>query len=375
MIYEIKTSFRRSWLQVSALQGAAALTIGIKQQVYHTVSQNLESQVIRLNSNENQFGPSPGVLDAIKKLAAQSNYYTWTGREALRKKIAAKEGCGEDHILLGAGSTELLQLAGITFAPDHQKFISSYPTFPILMQQGEKFKAKWTRVPLNDSQSHDLKGLRQEAGEGAALIYLCNPNNPTGTKLSSADIAFFAKDLNKNQILFVDEAYLEFTDPTLQTSSRSLIHDHENVIVARTFSKIYGMAGLRVGYVCASPALIEQLKKYQVGFGLDISSISLAAASAAMDDASFVQKCIAWHETERQKIYASFNRWKVDFVPSSTSFIYFQTNQFKPNLIDYLGGQGILIRDYKDQPGFARVSIGSAAQVDRFIQASEGHLL
>ena len=122
---------RRSWLQLSTLQGAAAVTIGIQPKALSMpLYERGADDVLRLNSNENQFGPSEAVMYAIQQLGAKSNYYTWTGRDELRKKIADKEGFGDDHILIGAGSTELLQLAGITFAPDHQKFISSYPTFP-----------------------------------------------------------------------------------------------------------------------------------------------------------------------------------------------------------------------------------------------------
>ena len=216
-----KSISRRTWLHLSTLQGAAALTIGVQHKAWSLPSNGqVGAEVFRLNSNENQFGPSPAVINAIQQVGAQCNYYTWTGREALRKKIAHKEGFSEDHILLGAGSTELLQLAGMTFASDHQKFVSSYPTFPILMQQGEQFNAAWTKVPLNASQGHDLMALRKEAGSEAALIYLCNPNNPTGTKISFEEISSFAHNLDQHQVLFVDEAYLEFTDPNLKTSAR-----------------------------------------------------------------------------------------------------------------------------------------------------------
>ena len=135
------------------------------------------------------------------------------------------------------------------------------------------------------------------------------------------------------------------------------------------------MAGLRVGYVCAKPTLIEKLKKYQVGFGIDISAISLAAASGALDDSSFVQNCVEVHEVEKQRIYNFFDSKSIKYVPSSTSFIYFSTSSFKPDLVKYLESQNILIREYKDQIGHARVSLGTPQQVDAFIERCQEHLL
>ena len=361
---------RRAWLQL----GTSAATIALTGPLFHSRSNGARAKVdltIRLNSNENQFGPSDTVLKTILEECRLSNLYTWNGRAQLRAKIAAKEGVAEDHILLGAGSTELLQLTGMTFAPTHQKFISSYPTFPILMDQGMKFQARWTKVPLTEKYAHDLDGLRAAAAKGDALIYLCNPNNPTGTYASLAQIKELAADLSPNQILFVDEAYLEFTDPTLTDSTRQLIGSQANVIVARTFSKIHGLAGLRIGYIMAQPALIEKIKKYQVGFGLDIPRVSLVAAGAALDDRAFLTECRNLHQMEKERLYEAFNDWSVSFVPSQTSFIYFETKSFQPKLVDELKRRHILIRDYPDQAGRARVSIGTPEQTNRFVEACE----
>ena len=357
---------RRDWIKLTALQGTSIFLIGANPQKIGRIS---DAASLRLNSNENQFGPAESVKKAIAQYLPQANYYDWSNRTSLRKKIADREGLTPDHIILGAGSTELLQLAGIAFASTHQKFISSYPTFPILMQQGETFKAKWDKVPLTNQHHHDLMALLRVAGDHEALIYLCNPNNPTGTKINEADLESFVSKLDDQQMLFVDEAYLEFSDPALETTARKLIGKYSNIIIARTFSKVFGMAGLRVGYVCAHPNVIKKLKHYQTGFGIDIPRISLEAASAVLEDHSFLRMSVQKHQEEKERLYAAFDQWGVEYVRSHTSFIYFRTAQFKPHLVKALQDRNILIRDYKDQPGFARVSIGTGDQMAHFSKA------
>ena len=357
---------RRDWIKLTALQGTSMFLIGANPPELGKIG---DVAPLRLNSNENQFGPAESVQKAVAKYIVQANYYDWTNRTTLREKIADREGLTPDHIILGAGSTELLQLAGIAFAPSHQKFISSYPTFPILMQQGETFKARWDKVPLTKQYQHDLQALLRAAGDHEALIYICNPNNPTGTKINEADLKTFASKLDAQQLLFVDEAYLEFSDPALETTARKLIGQYPNIIVARTFSKIFGMAGLRVGYSCAHPDVIKKLRHYQTGFGIDIPRISMEAARAVLEDHSFLKISVQKHQEEKQRLYATFDQWGVEYVRSHTSFIYFRNARFKPNLVKALQDRDILIRDYKDQPNFARVSIGTGDQMALFLKA------
>ncbi|NND32513.1 MAG: histidinol-phosphate aminotransferase family protein [Saprospiraceae bacterium] len=359
---------RRSWLKNAGIASAGIVTTAPAFSTNRAFSKYHESEVngqILLNSNENAYGPSQAVIEAINHSVKESNRYPWQTRQVLIDRISKNEGIPSDSIILGAGSTEILQLAGLAFGARGGKIVSSYPTFPLMMQHASTFDAQWMKVPLDKDFSHNLDGLL-EACRDAQLVYFCNPNNPTGTKTDAAELLSFCKKVPSETMIFVDEAYIEFTADGISSSLASEVLSMPNLVVARTFSKIYGLAGLRVGYAYAHPEIIKQLKRYHIGFEINMPTTSLYAALAAADDQTFVEMCKKENSKAKDLIYEAFDSWGVSYIPSHTSFIYFETKNFQPELVATLDKHRISIREYDDQPGYARVSMGTIEQVRQF---------
>lgn len=357
---------RRNWLRSATSVAASGLLIPPVFEIGKARPEYSPSGPVLLNSNENAWGPSGSVIEAISRSVRESNRYPWQTRQILIDRISQHEGIPSSHILLGAGSTELLQLAGLAFGAFGGTVVSSYPTFPLMMQHAEGFNATWVKVKLDAAFHHDYQLLSQ-ASQGAGLIYISNPNNPVGTMTSGSQLLDFCRSIPSSTVIFIDEAYMEYTDGGLNHSLAKEVLSLPNLIVARTFSKIYGMAGLRVGYVFANPDLIAKMRHYHIGFEINMPITSLHAAIAALDDQTFVKECKEKNKKGRERVYSAFNEWQVSFVPSETNFIYFETTRFKEGLVDGLEQNQVLIRDYGDQPGYARVSIGTEEQMGAFL--------
>jgi histidinol-phosphate aminotransferase len=185
--------------------------------------------------------------------------------------------------------------------------------------------------------------------------------------IAGDELRDFCHSISKDTMVFVDEAYIEFTPKGLASSLAQMVTSTSNLIVARTFSKIYGLAGLRVGYAFAHPEIIKQLKRYHIGFELNMPITSLYAALTAADDQHFVDDCKLQNQQAKQIVYTAFDAWGVSYTPSHTNFVYFSTDKFGPNIVETLEKHQIMIRDYGDQPGFARVSIGTRDQMEHFV--------
>lgn len=365
---------RRDWLRSTSVATAAGMFIGpLVKPAFVNEATETDTGTIILNANENALGPSEAVLRAVETSVKTSNRYPWQTRQMLADRISALEGVPTDRILIGAGSTEILQLAGLAFGAHGGTIVSSYPTFPMMMQHAINFDARWIKVPLDNRFGHDLDALL-EAAAGAQLVYISNPNNPVGSMTPVQELLRFCRSVSPDTVVFVDEAYIEFCNAGLKDSVAGEVAEAGNLIVARTFSKIYGMAGLRVGYAYAHPDLIRRMKRYHIGFEINIPLTSLYAATAAAGDQDFIRHCKAENRRNRQLVYDAFDKWGVTYVPSETNFIYFETRRFAPDITRLLEKNGILILSYPDQPGYARVSIGTEAQMQHFLEGIRQYL-
>ncbi len=361
----MKTVNRRQWLQSSV---TAAAGFPFLMNVRQTRAPLSGTDELRLNSNENPHGPSQKVLDAISASMSKGNLYPWNDKEVLRQHLSDFEGMPLDHIYIGAGSTEILQVAAMAFGLQRGKVVSCYPTFPVLMQKAADFSAEWLKLDLKDHH-YDLQTMADHCDDKTSMVYICNPNNPTGTRLDAGELKQFAREISKRTMVFVDEAYIEFSEDGLATSLASMVRDEPNIIVARTFSKIYGMAGLRIGYAYAHPDTLMTMRKHRIGYGMNVPMTSLHAAMAALDDQDFVAYCRKENKKARDIACASFKEWEVHYVPSHTSFIYFKHDRFHGNLQKQLHARNILIRTYRDQPEYSRVSLGTVEQMEMFVDA------
>ena len=242
---------RRNWLKTSMMLASTAPAA-------HWICRNVvddlpfswseeNAAAIRLNSNENPHGPSKKVLAAISESMQDGNFYPWAVKEVFREKISKMEGFAKDEIYIGAGSTEILQLAGYAYGANGGTVISGYPTFPMLMQHANSFAGKWIKIPLSTQMEYPVEQIAQSIDNHIKLVYICNPNNPTGTYIPARKMQSICLELARSAMVFVDEAYIEFSDEGLAGTMAGLIKKTPNIIIGRTFSKIYGMAGLRIG--------------------------------------------------------------------------------------------------------------------------------
>src|SRR5438067_12877175 len=246
-----------------------------------TVPANTQPGVVRLSANENPYGPSAKAHEAMKIAHDVCNRYPDEANDVLIDKIAKINNINRGQIALGDGSSEILKLCAETFTgPSEGKLVVADPTFEAILEYSKANGADVVKVPLTSSFAHDLPKMSAAAQKG--LIYVCNPNNPTASITPKNDLRDFIAKTSPGTMILVDEAYFHYADSPEYESVIPLIKDHPNLIVARTFSKIYGMAGLRCGYCVAQPKTIKQMHPFQMFDSVNI--MALVAASASLDD-------------------------------------------------------------------------------------------
>lgn len=320
---------------------------------------------IRLDSNENPYGPPEKAREAIASILAETNRYPFQATRDFKEVLAAREGVTADHIAVGAGSADLLAATGAAFSLEGGRILSGYPTFPMLMSYAEVFKATWDKVNVNDSLKYDYEALASQIKQDTRLIFVCNPNNPTGTLVDPGVVKAFCEQASKKVPVFSDEAYLEFLDPSQQVSMVSLVKQGENIIVSRTFSKVYGIAGLRVGYLVGKPELIRKITRNQPG--IPNNQIGLAAARACMNDSAFVEMSRKKNSEARKHLTDYLDKKRYVYGKSETNFVMFDPRADGLQTLNKLAERGIAIRvvDFKDKQ-WLRVSIGTLEEMKVF---------
>jgi histidinol-phosphate aminotransferase len=326
----------------------------------------------RLGSNENPYGPPESSRKAMVDAIKNGNRYPFQQISELKTAIAQRENLTPDHILMGTGSTELLGVATIAYGLNGGEFISAFPTFPVLPAYSEVYKNKWIKTDLDNEHRHDLAAMENAMTADTKLMYVCNPNNPTGTIVPSADLTSFCQRVSARVPVFIDEAYLEYIRSDQNKSMTELVKQgNKGVIVARTFSKVFGLAGMRIGYLVAHPETIKYLQRYQVGNGLtNIGGLTVAAAMAALKDQEFVKKSISKNTEAKNFCYQLFKNKGIQYIPSETSFIYFVINQDIADFLKLMNEKGVTIKtsQYKGK-NYCRVSMGTMEEMKIFAQA------
>jgi histidinol-phosphate aminotransferase len=364
---------RRALLKTGLLTTASLPFAGWLNGAGHQKDRQIDSNepiLVKLNANENPYGPSPRAREAIIEAISKGNRYPWSMIEKLKKKIAAHEGVSAKHILITAGSTELLGLAGLVYSDNAGKFISCVPTFDFAMRYARDRGAKWEQVPLTPGYQYDLKGIGEKISDDTNLVFVCNPNNPTGVEIPNDSLRSFCRQYGDRVPLYIDEAYIELTEMGISGSMVDMVDDFPKMVIARTFSKIYGMAGLRIGYALAHPDTIKVLRAFHTGNGMTPSVCSLAGAMASLEDQEFTMMSKKLNKKAREMCYAKFSEWGIEALPSATSFILFRTDKFNVDIRKELQRKNILIRTYGHVPGWARVSMGTLEEMDIFLNAT-----
>jgi len=373
---------RRNWLKASALLSAGAIVSlrniafavnepGIAPTGEIIPDLNNDSSVqelaVRLNANENPYGPSEKAKDALRSVVDTSFRYPFKEVRQLKQILADRVGLTPEHVLLGGGSTEILTIAGLAFGLQHGSIISAHPSFETLMRTADAFDCEWIQVPLDSSYTVDLRKMEAAIKPDTRMMYLCNPNNPTGTILPSEQHKAFCRNISSKIPLFIDEAYNDFLDQPDSETIIPLIKEGHDVIVARTFSKIHGFAGLRVGWAYAQPARVRELEKYQPRLST-ITMTSVQAAMASLKDLEFQLYCKKMNAEARAYTYKAIATAGYDsFINSNTSFIMFPIKMDGNEFINKMIAEGVGIRAWNfNNQNWCRVSLGTLEEMKLF---------
>jgi len=317
----------------------------------------------KLSSNENPFPPLPAVLDAVREAAAFMQVYPDFASTELVDAIAQRFGVPAAHIAVATGSVALTQqLVQISSTPQDSVMFAwrSFESYPIVTMIGG---AKPVMVPLDADDRHDLDAMLAAIDETTRLIFVCNPNNPTGTAVTRDALERFVDAAPSDVLIVIDEAYREFVDPGLIPDGLDFYRDHANVAVLRTFSKAYGLAGLRVGFCIAHEPVAEALRKVQVPFG--VSSVAQAAGIAALACEAEALERVALLVQERDRVTAGLLAAGLHPAESEANFIWLRLGDHTPSFSEACESVGLAVRPFGDEG--VRVSIGLPEANDRFI--------
>jgi histidinol-phosphate aminotransferase len=321
---------------------------------------------VLLNSNENPYGPSAKALEAAAK-AAPNRYPDGLADEA-RAAIAKHHGVPPEHVLLGCGSSEVLRMADLAFSGPDRRVVAAEPTFEAVLMFAKVLHANAVKVPLTADFRHDLPRMADACDASTGLVYVCNPNNPTGTIVSGDEMAAFASRVQAGTTILVDEAYHHFVEDPRYRSSCELIAARPNVIVARTFSKIYGMAGLRLGYAIGPEPKIKAMAPF--ASWSNTNSAVLAAALECLADPDLVPRQKKTLNDTRRWLVSELSKQGRRTMPSEANFVMIDVGGDVTPVIEAFRSRKLFVgRKFPSLPNWLRVSIGTREQVESFAVA------
>jgi histidinol-phosphate aminotransferase len=324
---------------------------------------------IRLNNNENAYGPSPKVEEVIRSSSVSANRYPLGEYRWLREKIAGVNHVKPEQVLLGCGSTEILRMAAFAFLGGGKQLIQASPTFEAIEHYARSADSEVVSVRLTPAFAHDLDGMLAHASASTTLVYICNPNNPTASLTPRKDIESFIRKLPVSTLVIIDEAYHHYAGRSGMYASfidRPL--DDERVIVTRTFSKVYGLAGLRLGYAVASPKVIVRMQKFATE--TNINAIVTQAAAAALDDVDATNDFIQRNTNDRQEFFNQAMARAVKPIDSHGNFVMMNTFHPAEEVIEHFRKNNILIgRRFPELDTHVRISLGRPEEMRSFWRA------
>ena len=321
------------------------------------------ANAIRLNSNENPLGPSRAALDALQKLGAEEGRYAFQIDKALRLRIAELEGLRPEYVETFNGSSDPLHRAVLAFTGPGRPYVYGEPGFEAGWQAAKISGAPAIAVPLTSTLAHDATAMCA-ASPTPGLLYFCNPNNPTGTSTPRDQIVWALANKPADSLLMVDEAYIHFTD---ESSVVDLVDSHGDLLVLRTFSKLYGMAGLRMGLAIAQPPLLDRLR----AFGGTITSITgVTAARISVDDPTLVPTRRGYTKQVRDETFAFLTKYGYGFYPSVSNCFMLDAKRPAGELATAMALRNVLIgRTWPAWPNYARVTVGTPEEMQQFCTA------
>ncbi len=345
----------------AALRPAASVAAG----ALHSPGQS--GPVVRLSSNENPYGPSPLALKAMSDAFNLVWRYPDEHEQPLFEALERLHDVGHDNILLGNGSGEILKLAAAAFTSADKKLVVGNPTFEAILGHARTAQAEVVKIDLTNDYAHDLPRILS-AAKGAGLIYICNPNNPTASLTPAKQLREFLARVSGQTMVLVDEAYHHYVESPNYESVIPLVRSNPNLIVARTFSKIYGMAGVRCGYSIAQPALIQRMRSQQTWDSINV--MALVAAAASLKDVRQVEEGRRRNKETKQWLYAELDRLGYKYIPSHANFLMIDVRRPVGPVIAGMRGRRVEVgRVFPPLPNFMRVTIGKPEDMTAFISA------
>lgn len=323
--------------------------------------------IIKMASNENPLGPSPLAVEKIKETLDKIHFYPDSNNFYLKKKLAEFNNINEDCIVIGNGSDELLKLLAEAFLTPEDEVIFGDPSFVEYEFTATIMGAKCIPVPLKDFR-HDLEAMLDMVTDRTKIVYICNPNNPTGTYSTRKEIENFMSRIREDILVVFDEAYFEYVDAPDYMSGIEYVKAGRNAIVFRTFSKIYGLAGLRVGYGLTTPSIAQAIERVTEPFNVNL--LAQVAAEAALDDNEHLEESRQLNLEGKKYLYSEFEKMGLKYVPTQANFIFVDTGKDCREVFRKLLQMGIIIRtgDIFGFPTFIRVTIGTPEENKRFIE-------
>ncbi|MBS1713932.1 MAG: histidinol-phosphate transaminase [Armatimonadetes bacterium] len=328
------------------------------------------SDLVKLASNENPLGPSPRAVEAAKRAAETMNVYPDARSYRLRATLAERNGLTPDHVLLGCGSDEIIGILGDVFLEPGREMVMGDPSFIRYEAAAQVNGAKLVKVPLTADYRHDLPAMAAAVTPDTRMVFVANPNNPTGTIVSGQELEAFVDALPGHVLVVLDEAYFEFADGDEgHVDGLSLLRSGRRVAVLRTFSKAYGLAGIRVGFGFADPEVVQAFESARSPF--DVNSLAQEAALAALDDVAHLAETVRSAKEGRRRIEDFLTGQGFEVIPSHANFVCFDTGGPAADLAQELLHQGVIVRPCTalGLPRHIRVSVGTPSEVDRFVQA------
>jgi len=330
--------------------------------------------VIKLASNENPLGTSPKVLAAIEQALPRLNLYPDGQSYYLRRALAQHLGVEPQQVTAGNGADGIIMQTCLAYLEEDSEVIVSRSSFPVYDIFTHVMRARLIKTPLKE-HGLDLEAMAQAISDRTKLVFVCNPNNPTGTIVTAAEVDTFMEKVPDHVLVVFDEAYYEFVDSDEYPDTLAYIRGgRDNVVVVRTFSKIYGMAGIRLGYAIARPEILASLNRGKEPFGVNL--LAQAAGMAALEDEAFLKKSVAANQAGRLFLYREFDRLGLPSVESHTNFVLVEIGPQAATVQQRLLEKGIIVRPCVGYhlPNYLRITVGSQTQNTRLVEALEGVL-
>jgi histidinol-phosphate aminotransferase len=358
---------RRQWLKTASLAGGFTLFNGIHALSAEEIAKFNPRKLtnpIRLSSNENPYGPSERVRNAVKTAFDDGCRYPYSYARGLSEMLAKKHGVLSESIIITGGSTEGLKIAGITFTAHGGEIIAAKPTFLAMMQYAEMWGANINWVPVDENLGYDLQEIEKRISNETKMVFICNPNNPTSTLLPADTLTDFCESMSKKTIVFSDEAYYEYIEEPNYPSMIELVKTGENIVVSKTFSKVYGMAGMRIGYLIAKPELARQIKANIVAMS---NVYAIEGAKEALQDEAFYNFSLKKNIEAKAIVYNTLDHLELDYIKSNTNFIFFKSGKNISDLGRQMLAKGVNIgRPFPPFYDWCRISTGTHEEMELF---------